>query len=129
MMVVALCFFGRFAAPSAASADPSWNPGWDWDDSTSEQAPIGAREYSVADLSGAPLGEVTFTAPSSRAYVNYVFTGGCNGVAAWSSSANAYIGGGGNYFFQFKQVNGEWRWRGYAYCKGHYTEGAELIDS
>lgn len=125
-MAFLLCVAG-FASSREASADPSWNAGWDWSDSESVQAPVGMHEYSVFDLNGAPLGDVTFTSPMSQMYINYVFTGGCNGVAAWSSSAKAYVGGDGNYF-QFKQVNGEWRWRGYASCKGHYTEGAELVD-
>lgn len=127
MMVLAFCCVAGFAASPEASADPTWPSGWDWDSSVSEQAPVGAHTYSATDLNGAPLGEVTFMAPQSRAYINYVFTGGGNGVAAWSNSAKAYVGNDGSRF-EFKQVNGEWRWRGYAYCRGHYDMGKELLD-
>jgi hypothetical protein len=99
------------------------SPGWDWDSSACVQAPAGVRHYEVVNI--ADVASVTMTVTTNQNTNGYQWPTYGNASTAWNSASNTYINGAGDWI-QYAFVDGQWRFR--AMLKGHYTEGAELVD-
>jgi hypothetical protein len=109
MMAFVLCVAGFVASSPVASADPAG------------MAPSGTHVYACND--GTTL---TVTAGSSPTMaISYVSSGNGSGSMTWSAATGRYTQAGGWMRFA---VGGDGKWHVF-FMKGHYTEGAELIDS
>lgn len=111
LLVIAVLVFGGLLAASApiVHADPVG------------MAPSGVHVYACTD--GTTL---TVTANGSPAMsISYVSTGNGSGTMTWNSALGRYVEAGGWMRFA---VGGDGKWRVF-FLKGHYTEGAELVDS
>ncbi len=109
---------------AVSSPVASASSGWDWDSSASIQAPPGVRHYEVVNISNVAV--VTMTVPVNQMSVGYQWPTYGNGMTTWIASSKTYMNGVGDWI-QYAFVDGQWRFRGM--LKGHYTEGAELVDS